>query len=509
MGDYKPTGHVAAAAKLVLQDLDPEARNKRQDFMSSPPKMSLTIHAKKIKNFSKTFFKTSSFAGVQELMLYLKISAQDQFKTTKPGEVYRERPDAKQRRATTIKITKQDKPLNSISEGNAEIIIDQIKGFTLDINRRKDSPDNILLFELLNIESGNKKTIESVAESAVQRSRGSNPVESKKATLMGHYELNLWELKKESRDEKTVPIKFKDQKICDVDVEFLSQYGNFGYGYSHQLTNLSDKSTCQQIEESVLFRLPGLDERKGFDECLLPAHIGHPEILKISDPASIGSGHLRSQLWSLSEDSACFLSHNTRDCITLQNLIKKRGRLAKMKKEYERIPHRSERIKYLRETLLNKTRVASAEDTPDPLDETMSEKRKSEMVRKYLDNVTPLMEMAGGIKKRGSRAKAPDAFQRESDMKKCLDIETENRRVSTMSNFDGSPFQVGYLEQPVIRVGEMTRDLDGQIGSEEDVQEERAKNFLAVAAQYARKSISGMFKNSNADENAGSSQKKN
>ena len=118
-------------------------------------------------------------------MLYLKISAQDQFKTTKPGEVYRERPDAKQRRATTIKITKQDKPLNSISEGNAEIIIDQIKGFTLDINRRKDSPDNILLFELLNIESGNKKTIESVAESAVQRSRGSNPVESKKATLMG------------------------------------------------------------------------------------------------------------------------------------------------------------------------------------------------------------------------------------------------------------------------------------------------------------------------------------
>ena len=56
MGDYKPTGHVAAAAKLVLQDLDPEARNKRQDFMSSPPKMSLTVHAKKIKNFSKVEF---------------------------------------------------------------------------------------------------------------------------------------------------------------------------------------------------------------------------------------------------------------------------------------------------------------------------------------------------------------------------------------------------------------------------------------------------------------------
>ena len=58
-----------------------------------------------------------------------------------------------------------------------------------------------------------------------------------------------------------IPIKFKDNKICDVEVEMISLYGQFGYGYSHQLANLSERSTFQQVEESVFFRLPGIDVR--------------------------------------------------------------------------------------------------------------------------------------------------------------------------------------------------------------------------------------------------------
>ena len=53
MGDNAITGRVAAAAKLVLQDLDPDAKNRRQDFMSSNPSVCVAFHIKKMKHFNK------------------------------------------------------------------------------------------------------------------------------------------------------------------------------------------------------------------------------------------------------------------------------------------------------------------------------------------------------------------------------------------------------------------------------------------------------------------------
>ena len=73
--------------------------------------------------------------------------------------------------------------------------------------------------------------------------------------------MHLWEIKNESRTEKTFTIKYKDQKICDIEIELICLYGQLGYGYSHQLANLSERSTFQQIEESIFFRLPGIDVR--------------------------------------------------------------------------------------------------------------------------------------------------------------------------------------------------------------------------------------------------------
>ena len=39
--------------KLVLQDLDPDARSRRQDFMCASPTAQLNFHFKKLKNFNK------------------------------------------------------------------------------------------------------------------------------------------------------------------------------------------------------------------------------------------------------------------------------------------------------------------------------------------------------------------------------------------------------------------------------------------------------------------------
>lgn len=98
-----------AAAKLVLQDMDPAAKKKRQLFSSGPPQGMrminlvpwqiiyqwdelkirtenqiktfltagiLAIHVKTLRNFSKTFFFTSTFANCSEIRLYLKIAIQ-------------------------------------------------------------------------------------------------------------------------------------------------------------------------------------------------------------------------------------------------------------------------------------------------------------------------------------------------------------------------------------------------------------------------------------------------
>ena len=35
--------------------------------------------------------------------------------------------------------------------------------------------------------------------------------------------------------------------------------GSFGYGYSHQLYGLNEKTTHERVQDSIFFRLPGLD----------------------------------------------------------------------------------------------------------------------------------------------------------------------------------------------------------------------------------------------------------
>jgi len=63
------------------------------------------MHVKKLKNFNRAFFNTSSFAGVQELMLYVRITAGEISKTTRPGEVRKDaetHKKAKNRKLTMV-----------------------------------------------------------------------------------------------------------------------------------------------------------------------------------------------------------------------------------------------------------------------------------------------------------------------------------------------------------------------------------------------------------------------
>ena len=112
----------------------------------------------------------------------------------------------------------------NIAEGTAEIVIDQVKTFSQEVNRRNDSTLNLVSFELLNIESATTRTIEAQAEKAVRMAAGTEE-KLKKVTLIGSGDFHLWELINEEQGEKTVIFRCKEQKVCEMDIEFLCKYG--------------------------------------------------------------------------------------------------------------------------------------------------------------------------------------------------------------------------------------------------------------------------------------------
>ena len=121
-----------------------------------------------------------------------------------------------------------EKYKTNIADGTAEIVVDQLKTFGQEVNRRKDSDRNLILFELLNIESATTRTIEAVAKEAVRMSNAhGNDEKSKKVTLIGTGECHLWELINEEQGEKVITLRCKEQKVCEADIEFICKYGEF------------------------------------------------------------------------------------------------------------------------------------------------------------------------------------------------------------------------------------------------------------------------------------------
>ena len=71
---------------------------------------------KKLKNFNKAFFNTSNFAGIQELMLYVRMTVGDASKSTKPGEVRKDDGKKTGRNKTVVSLLQSDWLANDISD---------------------------------------------------------------------------------------------------------------------------------------------------------------------------------------------------------------------------------------------------------------------------------------------------------------------------------------------------------------------------------------------------------
>jgi len=152
--------------------------------------------------------------------------------------------------------------------------------------------------------------------------------------------------------------------------------------------------------------------------------------------SEIGSPIVRAQLWNLSEDSACFLTENTQDCNHLRKLIEKRSRYKKMAAEFAEKPHRHERMQYLRSKVLYAKGSSDKNDAEENVPELT--RRKSEVVKEALENVSHLIELSNGINTRqtGRRNRATinrDELDSRNIQGNLLGVEGNKRNVSVIS----------------------------------------------------------------------------
>ncbi|XP_039248514.2 uncharacterized protein LOC120326319 [Styela clava] len=402
-----------AAAKLVLQDLDPAAKKRRQLFSSGRPQGILAIHFKTLRNFSKTFFFTSTFAGCSEIRLFLKISIQNSVKCSKVLTV---RKDAANQQKSKLVLGKQNKlwprkatPTSSdmrqrgssvmnhresLATGHAEITLDELKTFSLELSNKQDDADNKIILEIME------------ADCAKTRS----------ALNIGCASLHLFDLIKEMYGTKSTPLMIKDKRIADLDYEYVFRYGAFGYGYSHELQQ-SEISISQIMNESMFFRLTPPADRMDDDGLLAPTQVPPPNSIKRERKEEDEEATMRNKAVLSSIDM--FKSVDTSN---VDNLLEHRHRLQRLKSEYLALKTRSDRNKYL-ENLLSKTGQATGESQNDGtagnaeesrLGGTATDNQRQADVKNVIENLSPLLLMAPGLQSRVGGETRPSLRPRDS-----------------------------------------------------------------------------------------------
>ena len=194
---------VNAAAKLAMQDLDPESVKQRHIFMSSDVSGLLAIHMRHLCSFNKIYFNTSSFQHDEIIALVVTISVNYVTKQSKTVHVRRKKKENKKENEKGAVGTARKKFGNAISavrgsdsqssnnfgfadvagmlsegggekggggndeerentnskglyggntlsiqSGKAVVGIDTLKNFQVEIGKMRDDPNNYITFDL-------------------------------------------------------------------------------------------------------------------------------------------------------------------------------------------------------------------------------------------------------------------------------------------------------------------------------------------------------------------------
>ncbi|XP_069851927.1 cation channel sperm-associated targeting subunit tau isoform X3 [Dipodomys merriami] len=214
---------------------------------------------------------------------------------------------------TIVKCTKTYHLTSSSNEKNPVIIFSDVKYFTIQVPRRQEDERNKILLELM--QYVNSENI---------------------PFLLGSVEVHLYEVIQKGCFTEELHMLKKNKFVCKLDVEFMFTYGNFGYGFSHQLKPLQ-----KLIEPSMFMKITPPPERTDPQtNVITPQPIGYPAFL--SQDLNVTVGTQTDKKHSIQTP-----------IVQLEKLQQQpRERLKKMKSMYRNMQTWTEKAAYL-ESIIN------------------------------------------------------------------------------------------------------------------------------------------------------------
>ncbi|XP_011829883.1 PREDICTED: amyotrophic lateral sclerosis 2 chromosomal region candidate gene 11 protein isoform X2 [Mandrillus leucophaeus] len=244
-----------------------------------------------------------------------------------------------------VKCTKMCSLLSKDSERNTVIKFDEVKYFSVQVPRRYDDERNNILLELIQYDNTEKR-----------------------AVLLGSVQVHLYEVIQKGCFIEEVQVLHRNVFVCRLEAEFMFSYGNFGYGFSHQLKPL------QKITEPSMFMnpTPPPERTDPVTKVITPQTVEYPAFLSPDLNVTVGTPAVQS-------------SDQTSSVVRLEKLQQQpRERLEKMKKEYRNLNTWIDKANYLESILMPKLEHKDSKETN--VDEA-SENRKSNQSEEKLENV--------------------------------------------------------------------------------------------------------------------------
>ncbi|XP_015451947.1 C2 calcium-dependent domain-containing protein 6 [Pteropus alecto] len=351
-------------------------------------------------------------------------------------------------KCTKIRSLLLQNKLYSYNEKNAIIKFDEVKYFSVQVPRRQDDERNNIYLELMQ-----------------------NVNKEKYPLLLGSVQVHLYEVIQKRCFTEEFQMLNKNTFICRMEVEFMFSYGNFGYGYSHQLKPLQ-----KIIEPSMFMNIAPPPERTDPEtNVIIPQPIEYPAFLSpdlnVTQP-------------------------NQPSVVRLEKLQQQpRERLEKMKKEYRDLSTWREKATYL-EGVLN-PKLEHSRPKESNTNEILESKFEEGSEDILTSDVSFIKEEAKTI---------PSELLHNDDMKD-LSLPTSNQSnqdnlIDVAPKSDESTKQTDTLLHiiPSLTITEENKILPLEEYSSEDMMDRKMKNVLFQPGVKLKDKYTGILKNSSSSE---------
>ncbi|XP_053521064.1 cation channel sperm-associated targeting subunit tau [Artibeus jamaicensis] len=214
---------------------------------------------------------------------------------------------------------------------------DEVKYFSVQVPRRQDDVRNNIYLDLMHCDNEDSYNL-----------------------MLGSVQIHLYEIIQKGCFTEEFQVLNKNAFICKMEVEFTFSYGNFGFGFSHQLKPLQ-----KVVEPSMFMNIAPPPERTDpVTNVIIPQSIEYPAFLSPDLNVTVGVPTSVPQ-------------SNRPSVVRLEKLQQQpRERLEKMKKEYRDLRTWREKAMYLEEVLTPKLEFNELEksDTNKTLESQFEQK---------------------------------------------------------------------------------------------------------------------------------------